>query len=382
MPRVGLNGLPLETPHSGTATYTRQMARLLAQHQVDVAPTLYLRGADSRAPEIPTVRVRNPLDRMQSAVGRRISKLAWEEVVLPATSAARRDDLLHYPYFAAPAAAATPVVVTIHDLITLVMPGYHRSRQSSAYARLMARLAARADAVITVSDYSRREIIRVLGVPEERVHVTYEAAGTEFSPSGKPDEQESLRARYGLPSRFVLYLGGAERRKNIETVLRAWKSASGRGKIEEFGLVIVARFPPADSLYPDIPALARNLELGDVHFIDSIPEVDKAAFYRAASAFVYPSAYEGFGLPPLEAMACGTPVVAANATSLPEIIGDGGVLVSPFDVSAWAEALEQVLISGTLRAAMRDRGLRRAVQFSWDRTVHETVAVYRDVLRR
>jgi glycosyltransferase involved in cell wall biosynthesis len=380
--RVGLNGLPLEAPHSGTATYTRHVGRLLTQHELDVAPTLYLREAESQAADIPNVRVRYPLDRAGSAVGRRVSKLAWEEVVVPAASAARRDDLLHYPYFAVPVAAAAPVVVTVHDLITLVMPGYHRSRQSAGYSRLMARLARRAQAIITVSEYSRREIVSVLGVPEERVHVTYEAAGTEFSPSGPPGERESLQDRYGLPPRFVLYLGGAERRKNIETVLRAWKAAWMRGRIGEFGLVIVARFPPADSLYPNIPVLARDLDLAGVHFVDSIPEQDKPAFFRAASAFVYPSVYEGFGLPPLEAMATGTPVLAANATSLPEIIGDGGVLVPPYDVSAWAEALEQVLVSGTLRAAMRDRGLRRAVQFSWDRTAEETAGVYRDVLGR
>jgi glycosyltransferase involved in cell wall biosynthesis len=319
---------------------------------------------------------------MKGTVGQRFSKLAWEEAVLPAASAARRDDLLHYPYFAVPAVAAVPVVVTIHDLIPLVMAGYHRSRQSEAYARLMARLAPRANAVITVSEYSRQEIIRVLGIPGERVHVTYEAAGEEFSPLGAHGERESLQARYSLPPRFVLYLGGAERRKNIETVLRAWSAISGRGKIEDIALVIVARFPPADSLYPDMPALARELKLTNVHFVESIADIDKAPLYRVASAFVYPSTYEGFGLPPLEAMACGTPVIVSDATSLPEIVGDGGILVSPQDVDAWGAALEEILTSQSLRATMKDRGLRRASQFSWKRAVSETTGVYRSVLRR
>jgi glycosyltransferase involved in cell wall biosynthesis len=145
---------------------------------------------------------------------------------------------------------------------------------------------------------------------------------------------------------------------------------------------VAARFPPADSLYPDIPRLARELNLTNVHFLPGVAEEDKAALYRAASVFAFPSAYEGFGLPPLEAMACGTPVIVSNATSLPEVVSGAGVLLPPLRPDLWSEALAEVLLSERRQAELRALGLRRAAQFSWRRTTEKTIGVYRSVLGR
>jgi alpha-1,3-rhamnosyl/mannosyltransferase len=148
----------------------------------------------------------------------------------------------------------------------------------------------------------------------------------------------------------------------------------------ETALVIVARFPPPDPLYPDIPALARSLGLRSVHFVEVVDEEDKPGLYRSALAFAFPSEYEGFGLPPLEAMACGTPVLTSDATSIPEVVGDAALLVPPGDISAWSSAMSRVAQSETLRAVLQSRGLKRAARFTWERTARETLAVYRQVL--
>jgi glycosyltransferase involved in cell wall biosynthesis len=380
VPRVGLNGLLLESPLSGTATYTRKLVPSLARAAPDVEFSVYVRNGSLNGPRPRNIRLRTPIDRLPGPVGRRASKLLWEEAVLPAVSAARRDDLIHYLYFAAPALARSPCVVTVHDLVPLVVPGYHRSRQSAAYARFMAWTARKAAAIITVSDYSRQEIIRVLGVAEERIHVTYEAAGESFDTDQRPGELDRIRQKYGLPSRYILYLGGAERRKGLETLVRAWNDADRLMQDLETALVIVARFPPPDPLYPDIPALARSLGLRSVHFVEVVDEEDKPGLYRSALAFAFPSEYEGFGLPPLEAMACGTPVLTSDATSIPEVVGDAALLVPPGDISAWSSAMSRVAQSETLRAVLQSRGLKRAARFTWERTARETLAVYRQVL--
>jgi glycosyltransferase involved in cell wall biosynthesis len=368
----------LDSPHSGTATYIRNLVPHLARAAPDITLTLYMRDGQCKGYRVPSVRLRSPVDALPGPVGARTSKLLWEEAVLPAASAARGDALLHYLYFAAPIAAASPVIVTIHDLLRLVLPGYHRSRQASMYSRFMAWTASRAAAIVTVSEHSKRDIVRLLGVPPAKVHVTYEAAGDEFNPRAEPGEGERLRATYGLPDRFLLYLGGAERRKNIETLLRAW--AQVQEDLPDTHLVIVAHLPPADALYPDLPRLARDLGLRGVRFVDAVAERDKPGLYRTAAAFAFPSTYEGFGLPPLEAMACGTPVISANATSLPEVVGEGGILVPANNIEAWAGALRDVLLSPELAADLGRRGIARAADFNWRRTAEETASVYRRVL--
>lgn len=383
MPEIGLSGLALDFPYSGTAVYTHHLASLLPSVAADLDFRLFVRRGCPESGPVRVQRLTSPIDRVPIHVSRQLAKFAWEEAALPLASALRGQRLLHSLYFAAPAIAACPVVVTVHDVIPLVLPGYHRTRQSSLYSAFMARVVRRAAAIITVSEHSRQDILRVLAVPGDQVHVTYEAADDRFQPTSDAGERDRLLQRYGLAGRFVLYTGGADRRKGLDTLIRAWARVSRQMRNRDVSLVIVARFPPPDHLYPDIPRLAHELGLSDrdVRFIPAVAEEDKPALYRAALMFCFPSTYEGFGLPPLEAMASGTPVIASDATSVPEIVASGGLLLPPNKPALWADAILELVDSDAQRTAWRDAGVARAAAFSWRRTAEETATVYRQILR-
>jgi len=203
--------------------------------------------------------------------------------------------------------------------------------------------------------------------------VVYLAADERFSPKRAEGEIAALRSRYGLPERFLFYLGGLDVRKNLGVVLQALRELP-----QEVTLVVAGRLQERSSpVFPAWPTLAQELGVGQrVRFLGTVPEAEKRLFYQAATVFVFPSRYEGFGLDPLEAMACGTPVVCSNATSLPEVVGEGGVLVDPDDPRAWAEAVGKLWDSAQLRAEYRDRGLAQVQRFSWRRTAEQTLAVY------
>jgi glycosyltransferase involved in cell wall biosynthesis len=381
---IAISGLPLDYPLSGTAVYLSNLCRWLPVVAPYIDFRLFVRRSDEEFPGISTERVSSPaaaLGRGSSVVAQ-VDKLLWEVAAFPAASLKRGADLLHSPTFAAPVLSSAPLVVTIHDLIPLVLPGYHRSRQSILYSALMRQTCQRAAAIITVSEHSKRDIVRSLQVPEDRVHVTYEAADERFRPEADAEEPERMREAYGLPERYVLYLGGAERRKNLETLVRAWAGAKSVRR-DGVKLVLVADFPQPDRLYPDIPRLINELSLqADVVVLGQVNEADKPAIYRGATGFCFPSSYEGFGLPVIEAMASGVPVLASNATSLPEISGDAALLLPVEDVDSWTEAIERICGSDAEQERLRVAGLKRAGQFSWRQTAAETVTIYRTLLSR
>lgn len=383
MVEIGLSGLMLDSPHSGTAIYTRNLAHWLPRVAPDLSFRLFLRRAVPEG-EVVQERLVSPFARVGKipGAGARLDKLAWETFSLPLASRSRRESILHSLYFAAPLIKPAPVVVTIHDLVPLLMPGYHRGLASRAYANLMAYAVRDAAAILTVSESAKRDIVSRLGIAVDRIVVTPEAADERFVPGSLPEDEGTVQ-KYRLPPRFLLYLGGAERRKNIEVLIRAWSRIRREMDDREVKLVVVARFPPPDTLYPDIPGLAKELGLEDsIRFVDSVAEEDKPSLYRRALAFCFPSIHEGFGLPPLEAMASGLPVICSSASSLPEVVGDGGYLVDPHDDAAWGEAAVRLVDSEAERTALGRRGVARAATFSWSRTAEQTANVYRDVLGR
>lgn len=289
--------------------------------------------------------------------------------------------MAHVPYFASPVSPPVRTVVTIHDLIPMILPLYRGSLLVQIYTQLVASAARRADAVIADSECSQHDIIARLGIGAERVHTIYLAADARFKPIDDPAQMATVRARFDLPEKFLLYLGGYDQRKNIRTIIEAFSLLPELYE-EGYRLVLggVSRGAGSD-LFPDPRKIVSRIGLNEdaVRFLGWVREEDKPALYASATLFLFPSLYEGFGLPPLEAMACGTPVISSNAASLPEIVGDAAMLVEPEGAVAWAESIRAVLNDAALLARLRERGVAQAKKFSWERAARETLAVYESI---
>ncbi len=265
-----------------------------------------------------------------------------------------------------------PTVLTVHDLIFKRFPAYHKPLNRWYLGLTMHLYTRRADAIIAISQATKREIVETYGVPEDKIRVIHEAASPIFRPQ-TPEAVARAKTRYGLPDRYLLFVGTIEPRKNLVTLLEAFERVKKGGLTD--ALVVVGK---KGWLYDDFfHRLEASPEKDSVVFPGFVPDEDLPAIYTGAQALVLPSLYEGFGLPVLEAMACGTPVIASSAGSLPEIGGDAALYVPPTDAEALAQALAEVLGSPQKAKEMRARGLARSAMFSWARTAKETLAVYR-----
>ncbi|MFQ6057989.1 MAG: glycosyltransferase family 4 protein [Anaerolineae bacterium] len=285
-------------------------------------------------------------------------------------------DLFHATEHLLPRLKGARTVLTVHDLIFLLFPEYHLPLNKWFLNRFMPLFVRRADAIIAVSQCTKDDLMHYYAVPSEKITVVYEGVDARFQPVTDPDALARMRARYGLPERYVLCVSTIEPRKNLATLLEAYQALREGGS--GFKLVIVGR---KGWLYEGFFRRLHELGLeGEVVLLGFVPDEDLPALYSAADLFVFPSLYEGFGLPPLEAMACGTPVIASNTSSLPEVVGEAGILIDPHHVGGLVEAMERVLMDEPLRAEMRAKGLERARRFMWGRAAAMTLEVYRSVL--
>ena len=268
-------------------------------------------------------------------------------------------------------------VATIHDVIPYIYPETCTKLDWLIYRFWLPLAVRRLDAILTDSQQSKKDIVTHLSVKKEKVFVIPCAANDRYRPLDKNDIQAAL-ARYEINEPYILYVGSLEARKNLPRLLQAY--AQLRQRLQKWKLVIVgARKWKFSPIFETI----QRLDLGsDIHFTGYIEEQDLPALYNGADLFVFPSLYEGFGLPVLEAMACGTPVVTSNSSSLPEVAGDAAILVDPYKVEAIAEAMQRVLSDSALATAMRKKGLAQATKFTWARAAKETMAVYEQVLAK
>jgi glycosyltransferase involved in cell wall biosynthesis len=263
-------------------------------------------------------------------------------------------------------------IVTVHDIRQHVFPKFNKATTLSYL--FLPRTLKTTDKIITVSNSTKKDLIHYFNVPEEKIKVILLAADEKFQPLND-EETKEVKQKYHLNFPFILYLGGLAAHKNISTLIKAFYTL--KKKKFQHKLVITGKKRwKYNEIFETIDKL--NLQK-DVIFTGYVPDEDLPALYNAADLFVYPSLYEGFGLPPLEAMVCGTPVITSNTSSLPEVVGDAGIMVDPYDVDGLADAMYDVLTNDGLREEMIKKGLERTKRFSWEKCARETLKVYEEV---
>jgi glycosyltransferase involved in cell wall biosynthesis len=303
-----------------------------------------------------------------------------EQIKIPLDLVRERAHLLHEPHYVLPAATRCRTVVTIHDCIHLMFPQYLPGSLAHLYARTTMWIAVRrSDRILTVSDASKRDILRFFDVPEEKVEVIHNAIDERFLVPPDEAQVDRIRQRYQLDHPFLLYVGNIKPHKNLERLIEAFGRARAGG-MGDLRLIIIgdelSKYPPLRQ------AVHRHRLDAHVRFLGFQPHDRLAVFYRLARAFVFPSLYEGFGLPPLEAMACGTPVVTSNVSSLPEVAGGAALLVDPYDPASIADGITRAVTDEPLRTSLIGRGLTRVRAFSWTTSVAAIHRIYMDVLER
>lgn len=305
------------------------------------------------------------------------ARILWEQFAFPFHLARGHFDLCHSLAFISPFGSSTPSVVTVYDLSFILYPDYFRPL-NRLYLGWGTRVSTRrARRVIAISESTKQDLVRHLGLPADKIDVITPGVEPEFFLDGDGNALERFRRTRALPERFVLFVGTREPRKNIPALIRAFAQAKASARLPH-QLVIVGGPGWKDE------AIERTIaEIGngrDVLLRGFVPTEELPYWYGAADAFVYPSLYEGFGIPPLEAMAAGTPVIAGNLSSMPEAVGDAGLLINPRDETALAEAIVRVLTEQKLHGELTAKGRDRARQFTWERTAQATAQTYRRAL--
>lgn len=380
--RVAFDASFLHRPPSGTGVYVASLLAAMRGVQLDLEIQMIGDGTDVVPDAVGDARrgltaedILRPL-----TMNPKLTRAAWELVGVGAAAWRVRPDVLHVPSFAAPIAIPCPLVVTVHDVIPLVLPEYRASRAMRLHLALLARTVRLASIVITPSHAAAADASRVLGIPADRLRVTHEAADPACAPLADPSAVRDRLRSLGVVGRYVFNIGGFDVRKNLPLLLRAF--AEVRQALDESLQLVIAGAPHSDNpaVYPPLGPLIQELGLQKaVVLTGRVTDADKVALHQGAALYVTPSNYEGFGLTALEAMACGVPTIAARRSSLPEVVGDGGLLVEP-EMGPLASLMRLVLSNPDVAADLRSSGLARAAEFSWERTARQTIDAYRDAI--
>ncbi len=361
---IGFDATPLQIArHSGVGNYTAQLLTALID-RADARQYVLLANRPLNGETPP-----GTLGQM----GRRFpNRSAWMQLALPRDLEVIRPDVCHFTNSLAPLRTPCPTVITLHDMSLFVHAGLHPLKSQLFVRPIIPAIVRRAAAIITVSQHAKHEIVAGLHVPPEKVHVIYEAAAPQYRVINDAVELDRVRNRYALTRPFVLYVGTIEPRKNLTRLVTAF--ARARHHCPDLELVLVGQL---GWKYGSLLKAIEDLKLGHaVRRLGYLPNEDLPALYNLARALAFPSLYEGFGLPVVEAMACGTPVLTSNGSSLAEIAAQASYLIDPLDVDDIGHGLMRLTTDDDLRARLREAGLTRSAQFSWQRAAEETVRVY------
>ncbi len=367
--RIGINAHLLAAApgyrRAGIHQYIYQVLRRLPPQHEYLVFTRYRQPLGG--PTLRTVPSRWPTER-------RLVRILWEQAAWPLLAQQQRVDLLHSMAFVLPVVLPAPAVVTVYDLSFVHYPHSFPALQQWYLRWQTAQACRRARRVIVISQSGGQDVQRFFGVPPQRIDVISPGIDEMYAPP-EPQAIAAFRQRRQLPQQFVLHVGTLQPRKNIPLLLEAF----ARLPLSQVHLVLVGG---KGWMYEEIFARVTALGLQErVHFAGYVPDAELPLWYGAAALLALPSLYEGFGLPLVEAMACGCPVLAANVSSLPEAVGEAGLLLPPDDAQAWAEGMTAVLQDAALRATMVANGLVQAGQFSWERAGVETAVSYQRALQ-
>jgi len=286
-------------------------------------------------------------------------------------------ELVHEPSPILPIISGTHFIATVHDIIPLLFPKIVSTRLKIYFQLFFKYQVKRASHLIAVSNYTKNDIIKFLKIPKHKISVVYNGVDKQYKLLNKSLCKKFLQKKYKIPKNFLLYVGTLDPRKNVRLILLAFEKLKRHFPLLK--LVIVGK---NDWKNYEIVKIIKQLGIQDkVIFTGFVPDEELPSFYNSAAVFVFPSLYEGFGLPPLEAMACGCPVITSNTSSLPEVVGDAGIMVNPHDIKGLANAIEKVLTNKKLRQQMIKNGLKQAKKFSWEKCAKETLKVYEKVLK-
>jgi glycosyltransferase involved in cell wall biosynthesis len=366
--RIGIDARKLHD--FGIGTYIRNLVRQLARFDRDTEYVLLCRPED--------VPVLSPLGENFRPVAETAGNYSLsEQLRVPLALKRHGVTLFHSPHYVLPRLVPCRSVVTIHDCIHLMFPQYLPNRLALSYARASIAVASkRATRILTVSESSKRDIVRFVHTDPEKIDVIYNAYDDRFGVEPREEDVVRVRERYQLHDEFVLYAGNVKPHKNLGRLIEAFHLVRNRG-LDHLKLVLIG---DEISRYAALRRAVHQHQLHKyVRFLGYMPEETLAVMYRLAGVFVFPSLYEGFGLPPLEAMASGTPVVTSNVSSLPEVAGNAAVLVDPYDPEAIADGIHRVLTDERMRRDLRRLGLERARQFSWEASVRRVREIYQEV---
>jgi glycosyltransferase involved in cell wall biosynthesis len=302
----------------------------------------------------------------------------WDEVNIPNILKSEDIDIYHVPQngIGLPNEKTCPFVITLHDIIPYKMPETVGERYLEIFLREMPKIIPLCDGIITVSNYSKQDIVKAFNFPEEKIFVTHLANEDIYVPLKKSYCKDFIAKYYSIEDDFILYVGGFSPRKNIVGLIQAYSKL----KAKNTKLVIVGSQGKSYNLYKST-AEKYNVS-NDVIFPGFIPLEHMPIFYNAARLFVYPSLYEGFGLPPIEAMACGTPIIASNTTSVPEVVKDAGILINPYDIDELTKSMEKVLEDSSLRKELINKALLRSSEFSWLKTAKTTLDAFKTIAKK
>lgn len=367
--RIGFDATPLLVTRAGIGKYTHALLCALGEVASEHDFALY---ANRPIPPDPALsHVNYPTSYFPR------SRWLWEQTILPRTMQRDGIDVFHFPNNSAPLTTRIPYIVTIHDASLFLHRQYHPWQRVVALRLMMPQIARRAAKIITVSHHARRELQQVLKLPAEKFEVIYQGVGAHFQPTATPNIAAAIRKKHGLPNQYILYVGTLEPRKNLRRLLEAFAELKRCPDQRQTKLVIVG----ANGWHmPNFEQQIDGLNLRDcIVRLGYVPESDLPTIYSLATCLAFPSLHEGFGIPPLEAMACGTPVLTSHNSAMSEVCGDAAFYIDPVDTQSIKEGLHSLLCNHQRQNELRKAGFCRVRDFTWRETARKTAHLYAEV---